>query len=103
MEVKKMKPRDWPTIKEIAQELRDINANVEAPDYNQREDWDNYVDVRLQVLGDDGRTPDWILHVGDASYDTDHHGYWGASSLPGVYRGVVRRFNSYDIARDLLD
>lgn len=34
-------------------------------------------DVRLQVV-DDG----WELHFGDASYDTDHNGYWGASSLP---------------------
>lgn len=36
------------------------------------------VDVRLQVV--DGT---WYLHSGDASYDQDHRGFWGAGSLPG--------------------
>lgn len=48
------------------------------------------VDVRLQVLS--YRAPiDWKLHVGDASYDTDHHGYWGAAV-------IGRDFTNQDIA-----
>ncbi len=35
------------------------------------------VDVRLQVLATDS----WDLHTGDASFDQDHRGHWGASSL----------------------
>lgn len=35
-------------------------------------------DIRLQVLDWDD---DYVLHTGDASYDTDHHGDWGASTL----------------------
>jgi hypothetical protein len=34
------------------------------------------VDVRLQVH--DGT---WAIHAGDASYDQDHRGFWGASSV----------------------
>jgi hypothetical protein len=36
-----------------------------------------YMDVRLQVHQGGG----WSIHTGDASYDQDHRGYWGASSL----------------------
>lgn len=82
----------WPSLKEIARELKSINANVEAGDKNE------YIDVRLQVY-EDGN---WIVRVGDVSYDPDHHGYWSASSVPGVYKGRVRRFNSTTVARDLI-
>jgi len=34
-------------------------------------------DVRVQVT--DGGS--WSLHTGDAQYDTDHRGYWGAGSI----------------------
>jgi hypothetical protein len=49
------------------------------------------VDVRLQVT--DG---DWTVHTGDASFDTDHRGYWGAGTL-------TRQTNSREVARDLID
>ena len=52
------------------------------------------LDVRLQVL-DDGT---WHLHYGDACYDTDHHGYWGASVIT---RGM-RRKELADVADDLI-
>lgn len=51
------------------------------------------IDVRLQVL-EDGR---WAVHSGDASYDLDHHGYWGASSIS------YGRQNLADLARDLIE
>lgn len=77
-----------PSIKAVAAELRDINMNVEGE-----------CDVRLHIWPDGG----WAVHYGDASYDQDHRGYWGASSVPGVVKGRVRRFDSMAIARDLLD
>jgi hypothetical protein len=33
-------------------------------------------DIRLQLV--DGS---WALHTGDAQYDTDHRGWWGASAV----------------------
>lgn len=43
------------------------------------------------------------VRYGDSSYDLDHRGSWGASSVPGVVNGTVRRFPSRDVARDLLE
>ena len=51
-------------------------------------------DVRLQVYAGGGG---WDLHSGDSSYDQDHRGYWGSSSVTG------HRFNSTDTARDLIE
>lgn len=34
------------------------------------------IDVRLQFLDDE-----FQLHTGDAHYDTDHRGFWGAATL----------------------
>ena len=36
------------------------------------------VDVRLQGYPDG----QWVVRWGDASFDLDHRGYWGASELP---------------------
>lgn len=39
--------------------------------------WDeDGVDIRLQILNDN-----YIMHFGPSDYDTDHNGYWAASSL----------------------
>jgi hypothetical protein len=84
----------WPTIKEVAAELRFANATI----VNMMDPICE-VDVRLQVYPNSA----WSIHVGDPCYDTDHQGYWGASYLPGVVQGKVQRFNSYDTARALLD
>lgn len=59
---------ELPTVDEVASYLLAIWDQVESED----------VDVRLQVV--DGT---WYLHSGDASYDQDHRGFWGAGSLPG--------------------
>lgn len=57
-------------------------------------DDDGMVDVRLQVFPDSGA---FNVHIGDASFDTDHHGVWGSSAL--VIRG---RQNMRELARDLI-
>ena len=78
----------FPSIAAVAARLRDISMNVEGE-----------CDVRLQVYPDG----EWAVRWGDSQYDQDHRGYWGASSVPGVVRGTVKRFNSRDVARDLID
>lgn len=50
------------------------------------------MDVRLQVCADGT----WAIHTGDSSYDVDHRGVWGASSVP--LRG---RFDSISLAKEL--
>ena len=79
----------FPSIKDVASELRLINANVEGE-----------CDVRLQVY-EDGK---WVVRSGLSDYDQDHQGYWGASMVPGYVNTVSGRwrFNSTTIARDLL-
>jgi hypothetical protein len=50
------------------------------------------MDVRLQVHEDGA----WAVRTGDASYDLDHRGFWGASSID-------RRTNCRRLARELLE
>jgi hypothetical protein len=78
----------FPSIKTIARELRNINANVEGD-----------CDVRLQVYNNG----EWAIRFGLSDYDTDHRGYWGCGLIPGVVDGKVTRFNAYGLARELLD
>lgn len=79
----------FPSIASVAAELRAVNATLDAADFPD----DESCDIRLQVYPDG----DWAIRVGDSSYDLDHRGYWGCGSLDG------RRFDSADLARDLLD
>jgi hypothetical protein len=78
----------FPSLSDVARELRDVSANVEGE-----------CEVRLQVF-EDG---DWVVRWGDPSYDPSHHGFWGAASVPGVVEGRARRFDSTAVARDLLE
>ena len=70
----------FPTIYDVTRDLCTEYASINwaqlAKDNNEIEG-ETAVDVRLQVL--DGGA--WFLHSGDASYDTDHHGFWGASCI----------------------
>lgn len=59
----------FPSIKALTAELLDVKRGLSADD--------DYLDVRLQVMPGEG----WSLHTGDSQYDTDHRGFWGASSL----------------------
>jgi hypothetical protein len=80
----------FPTISDVAAELRRINKQDSADDGD-----DGGIDVRLQVHPDGN----WKVNWGSSDYDQDHRGYWGSSSVPGDNR----RFDSKDIARDLID
>ena len=80
----------FPSIKAVAEGLRDINMNVEGE-----------CDVRLQVY-EDGQ---WALRFGLSDYDQDHRGFWGASCVPGTDEktGITHRFDSVELAKDLLE
>jgi len=80
----------FPSIKNVAQELRLISANVEGE-----------CDVRLQVYPDGS----WWVRYGDSSYDQDHRGYWGASCVPGCggRKNQPKRFQSIEVAKDLIE
>jgi len=80
----------FPSIKDVRRELTLVNANVEGE-----------CDVRLQVYEDGA----WVIRSGLSDYDQDHHGFWGASCVPGVggRRMRPRRFNATNVARDLID
>ena len=58
----------FPTPQEIQDELIGIRDSLEGTDE---------IDVRLQV--EDNGT--WTVHSGDPQYDTDHKGFWGASTV----------------------
>jgi hypothetical protein len=60
----------FPTIQDVSDEV-----------YSHVQDLKNWQidegDIRLQVYENGG----WIVRTGDASFDTDHSGFWGASSI----------------------
>jgi hypothetical protein len=71
---------DWPDVDEVAKELGSIRVSycTDGNGNNTDDDDDSdYIDVRLQVM-DNGS---WDVLWGDSGYDTDHRGYWGASSI----------------------
>jgi hypothetical protein len=76
----------FPSIKQVAAELAGIKRFFGA-DIDSEEG----LDVRLRVQ-DDGS---WSILFGDASYDQDHRGYWGSSSIDG-------RSNCREVAKDLI-
>lgn len=67
---------DFPAVEEIAAELAFLPEDVE-PEFVESDDDTPHIDVRLQVWPDGS----WAIHTGDASYDQDHRGYWGAGCV----------------------
>lgn len=78
-----------PSVSDIFQELKAIRNEIEG------DETDEGIDVRLQVQ--DGGS--WDVHSGDASYDTDHRGHWGASTVNAHDSDQELRA----IAQDLID
>lgn len=74
----------FPSIKDVASGLAGIKRSLgdDIPE----------TDVRLQVMSDGM----WCIHSGDSSYDQDHRGHWGESSID-------RKSNCRDLARDLIE
>ena len=59
----------------IVQIIRDIRDDLDFPEETKEEE--RYCDIRLQVYPDG----QWALRSGDSSYDQDHNGFWGCSSI----------------------
>ncbi len=72
----------FPSVADVARAL------ISAKRWIERGEW---VDVRLQVWSDGS----WTIHTGDASYDQDHRGFWGASSM-------TTRTNARELAKELI-
>jgi len=86
----------FPSIKDVSRALRNVENRYSRNELGMNDSpEDPSIDVRLQVYPGG----DWDIHTGDASYDQDHSGYWGCSSIPAE----GRRFDSKSIARDLLE
>lgn len=67
-----------PSEDELAAALRDERDHLEHLNGDVDEDDEPVtVDVRLQLIPGEG----WALLVGDASFDTDHRGYWSYGFL----------------------
>jgi len=84
----------WPSVAEVATELEGVADDLDDECHTEGCDDDDCAgctDVRLQC-DDSG----WSVHSGDAQYDTDHRGYWGASS-------VSTDSEFAEIAADLID
>ena len=77
-----------PSIKDVASVLRSYKPG--RGEY-QDEYGNDGIDVRLQVMPGGG----WAIHRGDASYDQDHRGYWGAGFLTPAT-------NCRELAKDLI-
>jgi hypothetical protein len=91
-----MHTTDFPSISEVAESLV-IHTTGWAPESGSEED--QFLDVRLQVTKD-GR---WAIHTGNSRFDTDHTGFWGATSIEATdaAHGDVRHMRVY--ATDLIE
>ena len=85
---------EFPTTTEITQALMEVQADMRKADASLES-----VDVRLQVR-DDG---DWTVHWGDASFDLDHRGYWGASELMASDDNGAVRMTALDLIGQVED
>lgn len=74
--------------------VTDVTAAVWATVKELRSQRIPETDIRLQVKSDG-----WQIHTGDSSYDQDHRGAWGASS---VERKQTKR-DCRDTAADLIN
>lgn len=87
----------WPTIEELAADLMKASKELSRMDLVGRDmlEESESADVRLRVFGDG-----WTLMVGDASYDPDHKGLWGAGTVPAD--GSMTRHEAEEQAADLI-
>jgi hypothetical protein len=73
-------------LAQVANGIEDIARWLRANDLVE-------TDIRLQFFSEDS----WYLHSGDASYDTDHSGYWGAVVL------TTEEYDATELAQELID
>lgn len=66
--------RCFPSVKQMMPTLLALKKDAKSL----LDDEGDCIDVRLQVM-----QSGWTMWTGDNSYDTDHRGVWGASSVSG--------------------
>ncbi len=76
-----------PSVNEVAIALQVVSKSVGGVE----------IDVRLQVYRD-GR---WGIRAGDAGFDLDHHGFFGATELPAA--DPLSKGEAIAIAEDLIE
>lgn len=83
-------PLKFPTIQDVAWELRALNASL-----------DRETTVRFEILTD-GR---WWIHAGDSKNDIDGHSYGSSGKVPGCTgkHHKPRKFPSEELAKHLID
>ena len=86
------KKTKMPSAAAVARELRGLQKYMLT---NDGPDASCLMEVRLQVH----ESGSWELHSGDPGYDTDHHGYWGASEIDTDCEPAQLR----NIAEDLVE
>lgn len=89
----------YPTKTELIKALQ--CARLEVQSYEHLDPENPTLDVRLQCT-----ETGWELHTGDAQYDTDHSGVWGADSVrPDMIIGDLVDVASYLLleCRDMED
>ena len=85
-----------PSLRAVTLQLRQLNNQLRLDAAFVEGD----VDVRLQITeSKDPGTPVFQLHSGDASYDTDHTGIWGATGISAN----ESEFDAETVARVLLE
>jgi len=80
------------------QSVRD-DAQTYNPEDIADEEGNPSIDVRLQVLGDGT----YYHHSGDAQYDTDHSGFWGAGRVAPTDDDVALIETARDLVEQVLD
>lgn len=103
----------FPSESTIVEALRTLDRTPPlSPTEMVGEDGWHRLEVRLQVLPSDNYEEDgegrpvcveasWRLWTGDSSYDTDHRGYWGSTSLPFLGDPEGDDLDADDLAHDL--
>ena len=71
---------------------------LSAAEYANPADNGDCVDVRLRY-----HNGDWSLLTGDASYDQDHRGYWGCSSVSSETTADDARQIAEQLVEDVLE
>lgn len=76
---------------DIIGELEGIRANCGAYGYPE-------TDVRLRYF-----EGDWEIKTGDSQYDTDHRGFWGASSVCEDAENLELQDIAVDLVEQVMD
>lgn len=99
-----VKASAFPTIAQLAAALQELDRRPPlGPEEMFKEYLDGWMqlDVRLQVRQLEDGEVTWRLWTGDSSYDNDHRGFWGSTSLAFLGDPDDAGFEPDKLAEDL--